>query len=784
MRIAFIEIQNFRKLKAVRIDLASEKTVFVGANNSGKTSAMVALRHFLVDPKRISIHDFTVSNLLQLHEIGIALEKLDPEKPLGDYGVSKWATALPSIDVWMHVEPTEIHHVTHLLPTLDWNGGVLGVRLRLEPTDAEKLAREFVAARKAAETTIASAAKANDGSAYTLPLWPQNMREFLERKMPALLVVRSYLLDATKLLPPENGMARPQVLAPDSEPMDRHPFDGLLRIDEINAQRGFSDVQDSNQMRGGFADEKLDRSQKRKLSEQLRSYYATHLDPSETPEPSDIDALEAIYRAQKLFDEKLKDCFAQPLEEMEELGYPGVSDPKLILTTKIRPIDGLSHASALQYQINSAGNPAAPPRLPEQYCGLGYQNLISMVFMLMSFRDAWMQVRKAKLKAASANGILDASPPLHLVLIEEPEAHLHAQVQQVFIRKAYEILRRHPDLGASTMLTTQLLVSTHSSHIAHECEFSALRYFRRRPATRSGEVPTSVVINLSEVFGPESDTKRFVIRYLRAMHCDLFFADAAILVEGPAERILVPHFIRSKFPALNYSYITILEIGGSHAHRLKPLIEHLGLITLVIADLDAADPDQNGKSVQPKRRANLVSRNTTLKDWTPKLEALDELLDCEEEKKELPIDEFSSVRAAYQSPITIPPFNLGGPTEALANTFEDALVFSNLELFKKIDGIGLVPKFREEVEKATSSEELGKKFFDLLKSGDKAQFALDILMLRGEPEQLVVPKYIAEGLEWLESKVKRKQEEIVTETVAAVAETVAEAASLAEGVEP
>src|SRR4051812_23003285 len=100
MRIAFVEIQNFRKLKAVRIDLASEKTVFVGANNSGKTSAMVALRHFLVDPKRISIHDFTISNLLLLHEIGVALENLDPEKPLGDYGGEKWGAALPSMDVW------------------------------------------------------------------------------------------------------------------------------------------------------------------------------------------------------------------------------------------------------------------------------------------------------------------------------------------------------------------------------------------------------------------------------------------------------------------------------------------------------------------------------------------------------------------------------------------------------------------------------------------------------------------------------------------------------------
>ena len=57
-------------------------------------------------------------------------------------------------------------------------------------------------------------------------------------------------------------------------------------------------------------------------------------------------------------------------------------------------MDGLNHNSALQYKVRS--NPDREegnhPCLPEQYNGLGYQNLISMVFRLMSFRDHWMQV--------------------------------------------------------------------------------------------------------------------------------------------------------------------------------------------------------------------------------------------------------------------------------------------------------------------------------------------------------------------------------------------------------
>ena len=88
------------------------------------------------------------------------------------------------------------------------------------------------------------------------------------------------------------------------------------------------------------------------------------------------------------------------------------------------------------------------------------------------------------------------------------------------------------------------MVSTHSNHVAHEVSFSYLRYFRRLPAGMAAKVPVSSVINMSTVFGANGETERFVTRYLRAQHADLFFADAAILVEGPAERMLVPNFIR------------------------------------------------------------------------------------------------------------------------------------------------------------------------------------------------------------------------------------------------
>ena len=61
MNIAFVNIQNFRKLKQCRIDFSDSTTLFVGANNSGKTSAMDALVKFL-KTRRFAFNDFTLSN--------------------------------------------------------------------------------------------------------------------------------------------------------------------------------------------------------------------------------------------------------------------------------------------------------------------------------------------------------------------------------------------------------------------------------------------------------------------------------------------------------------------------------------------------------------------------------------------------------------------------------------------------------------------------------------------------------------------------------------------------
>lgn len=721
MKIDFVHIHNFRKLKSCRIDLANKETIFVGANNSGKTSAMDAMITFFKS-RSLTTRDFTLSNWSTINKLCDEWENAE-DLTSRDTTIQSWEAHLPAIDIWLYVEPTEIHYVSRLIPTLSWTGGSLGVRLRYEPKNVETLLTEYCTEKssnkKLSETEVGKNAK--------FKVWPKSMWEYLDRDKTLAdhFTIKAYLLDPAQ----KNAI---QVLSPNAQALEDSAFNGLIKVDIINAQRGFSDVNS----------ESADTSKVKNLSGQLRSYYDKHLNPSLKPTLNDLEALKAIEDAQELFDKNLKESFKASIGELENLNYPGFGNPTIRLSSRLNAVETLNHETAVRYDLNEQPEFS----LPEKYNGLGYQNLISMIFKLIRFRDEWMQVGKSASPAGAGTDI--DFEPLHLILIEEPEAHLHAQVQQVFIKEAYKVLRNHANLGAKKTFTTQLIISTHSNHIAHEIDFTSLRYFKRELPT-AGKVATSTVVNLSKTFGTVDETTKFAIRYLKTTHCDLFFADAVILVEGPAEKMLVPYFIKHH-TNLNACYISILEIGGSHAHTLQPLIENLGIIALVITDIDSVNPLNNNSKVQPETEKGYLSGNTTIEKWLPKEKDLDKLLALTSSQKEhatLPI------KIAYQTSITI--------VEELINsviypyTFEDAVVAENRNLFAQIKNAkGLLAKMVQAAAEKDIPKSAESMYQAITAAGaKKAEFALELLYLQG-PEELKTPAYIKEGLDWMEEKLR------------------------------
>ncbi len=731
MQISYVEIANFRKLKSCRINLSEKETVFVGANNSGKTTAMDALITFL-KIRKLTTMDFTLSNWKEINEIGKLW--INPDVNPKDLSIDAWQRFLPHLDVWLKVEKKEVHYVSRLIPTLDWDGGMIGVRLRFEPKNIEGLYRDFADSHASAKHMAGIGASKKK----TLPLWPKNLWDFLERRLNAHFQVSSYLLDPKKVDEPVEGIAKPQLLLPVNHALDFDPFKGLIKVDIINAQRNFRDP--------NMDGEEQQRSPGN-LSAQLRDYYTKHLNPDEKPGPEDLDALQAMEDARNSFDDKLSKSFAPSISELEGLNYPGFGgNPGIKLSTKLAVTDGLRHSSAVTFEVmkSSKGETDYPLNLPEKYNGLGYQNLISMVFKLIRFRDEWMQVGKSANREPEDTERMEFQP-LHLVLVEEPEAHLHAQVQQVFIKKAYSVLRFNPNIEKYAHFQTQLVVSTHSNHIAHEIEFTSLRYFKRSAAVENS-VPTSTIINLSTTFGDEKETTKFAIRYLRTTHCDLFFADAVILIEGPAERMLVPYFIKHYYPELSRCYIALLEIGGSHSHTLRPLLSDLGIITLIITDIDAVDPAQKGTSVLPEKGKGYLTNNSTLKSWIPRKETIDELIAVEDDPKDA-----SAIKVVYQIPILKKLPDEEKENMVIPYTFEIALALENIDLFRKLEGNGLIKKFHTALNSDTIFN-ANTQMFDALKKGKKAEFALELLYLE-DPKELKTPGYITKGLEWLKNKL-------------------------------
>lgn len=729
MKIAFIDLQNFRKLKQCRIDFSNTTTLFVGANNSGKTSAMDALGKFLAKRKFV-FNDFTLSNHSIIKSIGSEWEKEECTMP---NTLENWEDILPTLDIWLNVADNEIQYVSHIIPTLNWRVGILGVRFIFQPEDISKIFvdyRELYAAARETESIRANS---------SLSLWPKNLCDFLEKRFSSLFTLKAYILD-----PEKANNESPQKTPYGMECFEQDPLKGLIKIDMIEAQRGFSDPESSfNNTENNYGSS---------LSAQLRNYYDKHLDPEKSPTSEDLETLQAMEDAKKAFNQNLAEKFKSAIKELETLGYPGISDPKITITTKVSATDALKHDSAVQYSLTKNGDDDL--KLPEKYNGLGYQNLISMVFLLIGFRDDWMQVGKAK-KEQELSGQRIA--PLHLVLLEEPEVHLHIQVQQVFIKKVFSVLRNHEFLKKNPSFSTQLVISSHSSHIAREVNFADLRYFKRLPESNECNISTAKVINLSDVFGEGTTTDRFVTRYLQTTHCDLFFADAVILVEGSAENMLIPHFIKSKYLQLNERYITILSINGRHSHRLKPLIGKLCLTTLIITDIDSALPSGHHESSYPERGKDLISCNYAITEWLLREKEFDKLLDISYENKEFkystPYD--YSIRIAYQTPISVN-FKDKENIEAVSSTFEDCLIYANLELLIKTNnGEGLVEKAHKLIVQSQDFNDLHKSIYNLLRGNDslKAGFALD-LIYSIDPVEVNIPPYIKEGLNWLQEQLK------------------------------
>lgn len=721
MKIQSVHIRNFRKLKNCHLDFGEQETVLVGANNSGKTSAISAIVWFLKNAEKFTIKEFTATNWALINKIGEEwLEKDSVDETL--LSLHQWENIVPSMDVWINVADGEQYRVNHLIPSLStWDGKKVGVRGQYVPEDVLKLYTAY----KEAKTKVKQLEETPEWKDADSPeLYPRNLCDFLGKgsNLREYFNVKYYIIDPAFDPEDENEVQK----TPDNS-LDYNPLEGLIRVDTILASRDFSDPE-------GQTDNDIDT-----LSKQFQQYYKSSGLEDEDLTVEGLELIGGIAKANKTYDEKLRKTFEVPVGELKNINYPGFQNPEIKIRSKIQVEEAIKHDSAVQFAIQGMKELV----LPEKYNGLGYRNLISIYLKLIDFREKW-------LKALSDGQNIE---PIHIVFVEEPEAHLHAQAQQVFVKKAFDALCNNQVIKENSWLNTQLVLSTHSNHIVNELDLNCMRYFKRVMDT-TDKIPISTVVNLSSTFGTDDDTKQFVTRYIRLTHCDIFFADAVIFVEGPAEKILVPGFLVEA--GLDKYYISVIEVNGRHTNSFRQLIKKLGIATLIISDIDSTRQEQgkNGKSVYKSvitaRRKGYKTGNPSIKSWLPEKELIDDLLALKRENKVV-----DNVRIAFQTPINVKwNINKDDLTEICPYTFEDALIFTNLELFRQegLKKMGTITAIADLLKNSDSALDLQNKIFTKLeKSGfKKAEFAVSLLY-KEDFDDLRAPAYIQEGLQWMKS---------------------------------
>lgn len=760
MYLHSLAFKNFRRLKDARIDFAHDLTIFVGANNSGKTSATHAIELFLSGGKdKFTVHDFCADCWADFENF--------PAEGAADANVDFPAI---SLDVWISVDEDNLYRVVELLPRAAWEGSLVGLRIEFAAKDAAQTLANFRA--KAAEAAKFAKTKERDGQDYKP--WPRNMRDYLSRELKNEYGLRYFILDEAQLGAETAGAAyTPKEIIGDAERSGHAVINSLIKVDFLSAQRHLSD---------GNAQVRTE-----DLSKRLSRFYIRNQKKRE----DDHNALRALALSEDQLTKHFADVFSDTFKSLRKLGYPGLANPTLEIRAalKLERLMGDQQAK-VHYLLEEATAEAEALALPDSYNGLGFKNLIYMGVELLDLHSAW---------STTEEGEEDKRQPIHLIFIEEPEAHMHAQLQQAFVRKLTDLI---PPTGGDGY-ATQFVITTHSPHILYERGFRPIRYFRR--SSETGAKQSSAVFNLSAFYDQNEPDRDFLQRYMKLTHCDLFFADAAILVEGNVERLVLPLMIAQGSKKLGAAYLSILEVGGAFAYRFRKLIEFLGLPTLIVTDLDSVHPpspkkegeapagegsdaeedddDDEAQDVddekKPKPRSkcpagtpDAITANQTLIQWLPGKSLVDELLAAPiGNRLQAPTaDGGAHVMVTYQCPVNA---TWGKDTlELKSRTLEEAFAYENLVWCQKKEHqeVGL----RWAKSSSMSLEELASKIHKRVKgeSFKKTSFALGLLA--SSDASWVVPAYVQQGLDWLATHVVTGDD--MRESAAAKLEPTADAA--------
>lgn len=235
-------------------------------------------------------------------------------------------------------------------------------------------------------------------------------------------------------------------------------------------------------------------------------------------------------------------------------------------------LDGMTHSDFPQFDINLIPEeydtfvnnffitlPVDGGNLELSQNGLGYNNLIYMSILLGNLKD------------------MDDEPIYTALCVEEPEAHLHPQLQKSFFNYLMEFLENDYPF--------QIFMTSHSPILVSHANLDSLIILENI----NNEI---AAVNWNNLNLNEKN-KKYLTKFFDSMKSNILFSKKVILVEGSSERILLPFFAKIINLPFEKESIELIETGGNNniLHYAKLFLndvekEHLKKKCAILVDND------------------------------------------------------------------------------------------------------------------------------------------------------------------------------------------------------
>ncbi|WP_445363798.1 ATP-dependent nuclease [Microbulbifer sp. ANSA003] len=544
MKVANIKISNYRLLKDFSLDLEDNLSLIIGKNNTGKTSILTAIDKFINPSEKnpITIDDFNVNLKKKLSSILVDPESIGTEEEYKPLGI----TLRVIID---YDENDDLSAVRNLIMNLDisHNSIVLGFEYQATWNKLHLMVNTYDEQKE----------KYNNDPNLFLKENIQNYFGPIKRKSidPAD--------DANFVDLAKEGISLREVIC----------------FKYISAKRSVTN-----------------KNNDKTLSTQTSQIYKKS--PASDEHQSSTNAFKDKLRSTDLeLTDIYRSMFSEVLQKVAKFGGIEQNETDIKIASTLQDRELLEGNTTVFYAHDDHN-------FPEHYNGLGYMNLISMIFEI--------EVVMSEFKRT----LTESPSAINVLFIEEPEAHTHPQMQYIFIKNIKNLLSDSRERTDGISINLQTLISTHSSHIVSESDFNDIKYLRK--SIDKNSVESKNLKDLQKEYRSSEVTQdaaykrqfKFLKQYLTLNRSEIFFAEKVILIEGDTERVLLPAMMRkidqeesegiSYTPLLSQN-ISIIEVGA-HSKTFEKFIRFIGAKTLVITDIDSyyekITMDDNGKEKQ------------------------------------------------------------------------------------------------------------------------------------------------------------------------------------------